>query len=67
MIAVPCPICESVLEIDEPEVGVALTCPDCGEAWVLASLEPVRLVYAYDMEDEDVGEPDEDHPRAAPG
>jgi lysine biosynthesis protein LysW len=67
MIAVACPICESILEVEEPGLDARVTCPDCGEAWVVASLDPPRLVYAYDIDEEDAGEPDEDHPRAAPG
>lgn len=47
-----CPSCDEIFEIDHPEVGREADCPNCGEALVVASLEPVVLRYALDMEEE---------------
>ena len=65
MIAVACPICQTPVEF-EPVLDTIVVCPECGEAWRLAELEPPRLVYALDMEEEPALETDEDHPRGTP-
>lgn len=67
MIAVACPICEALIEIDEPILDTVVTCPDCGEEWRIVSLDPPELAYAWDMEEESAIELEEDHPRESPG
>jgi len=66
MIAVACPICEAVIELEDPVLDATLVCPDCGEEWRLVALDPPELVYARDMEEEVAIDPDEDHPRESP-
>lgn len=66
MVATVCPICEALLEIVEPGVGSIVICPDCGEEWRVATIEPVTLVYAWEMDEEAALETDEDHPRGRP-
>ena len=53
MNVVACPNCTGIIEIEAGKGGV-VECLDCGELWVLASEVPPRLVYALEMEDEDV-------------
>jgi len=65
MVAVACPICENLIEIEDNAVGTVVVCPDCGEAWSVASLWPPELVYANDMDDEEALDLDEE--RREPG
>lgn len=62
-IVVTCPICEGIIEIDAPQPGMLVDCPDCGEAYRIASRAPLQLVYAFDSEEEG-SFPDENYPRA---
>lgn len=66
MVTTVCPICEALLELDEPVLETTVVCPDCGEEWRVATVDPVTLVYAWEMEEEVAAESDEDHPRERP-
>ncbi|HKI56767.1 MAG TPA: hypothetical protein VKB31_06395 [Trueperaceae bacterium] len=66
MVATSCPICEALLELDGPAIGTTIVCPECGEEWRVASVDPLTLVYAWEMEDEAALDADEDHPRERP-
>jgi len=66
MIAVACPICEALIELEDPVQNTTIVCPDCGEEWRLVAVDPPALVYALDMEEEIAVEADEDHPRQGP-
>lgn len=50
-----CPECDAVLELDDPEVGEIVICPDCGVELEVVSLNPVELEVAPEVE-EDWGE-----------
>ncbi len=65
MIAVACPICDTLIEL-EPVLDAVVLCPECGEEWRVAEVDPPQLVYARDMEEEPAQEADEDHPRQTP-
>ena len=67
MIAVACPICEALIEIEDVVLNATVLCPECGEEWRLVDLDPPKLAYAWEMEDEVAIDPDEDHPRQSPG
>lgn len=66
MIAVACPICEALIEIDNPAQDAIVVCPECGEEWRVVELDPPQLAYAWDMEEEVAIDQDEDHPRGEP-
>lgn len=66
MVAVACPICESLFEIEDDALDTLVACPDCGEAWRVASLRPPLLVYAEDMDDEEAQEGEEERRRTGP-
>lgn len=52
VMALKCPTCDGIIEILEPEVGKQVDCPDCEALFVVASLDPLELTYALDMEEE---------------
>ena len=66
MIAVACPICEALIELEDPAPDTIVVCPDCGEEWRLVTIDPPELVYALDMEEEIAVDVDDDHPRQSP-
>lgn len=49
---VPCPLCNAVIEISEARLNQFIDCPDCDETFRIAALEPIKLIYAFDMDDE---------------
>ena len=59
--AVNCPECDAVLDVEEDEldVGDALTCEECGATVAVTSKEPIELALADD-DDEDFDEDDDD-------
>lgn len=61
-LAAACPACNEIVEVAHPEVGREVDCPACGEALAVASLDPVVLRYALDMEEEASFPEDEDSP-----
>ena len=65
-VAVPCPTCGGVIEVDHPHLGRETECPDCGETFHLISLDPVRLTYAFEADEEVANDPDA-YPHAAEG
>lgn len=66
MIAIACPICEALIEIDDLVLDATHVCPECGEEWRLVAIDPPQLAYAWEMEEEVAIESDEDHPRENP-
>ncbi len=57
-----CPICQGVIELINPQLGVTVACPDCGEEWQVVKVQPLELGYAFDMDEEPALE-DEEYPR----
>lgn len=47
-----CPLCGELIDIEAGFVGKEVECLQCGEVFRIASLEPLQLVYAFDVEDE---------------
>lgn len=54
-----CPVCEAMVEVFAPRVGLEVECPDCGEVLKVLSLHPLKLYYALGPEDEPL--PEEEH------
>jgi alpha-aminoadipate carrier protein LysW len=50
-----CPECEATIEMDAPEQGEIVVCPDCGVDLEVTGLDPLTLELAP-MEEEDWGE-----------
>ena len=65
MIAVACPICDTLIELESAHQATVV-CPECGEEWRVTDEDPPQLVYAHDMEEEPALDLDEDHPRQSP-
>lgn len=58
-----CPECDADLDIEETEVeeGDSVSCPDCGESFVVTGTDPLELEMADDDdEDEDEDDLDDD-------
>lgn len=53
-----CPSCDEIVEVEHPEVGWEVDCPNCGAALAVASSDPLVLRYALDTEDEPPAEDD---------
>ena len=51
-IATACPICGELIEVVDGYGDKQVECPECGEVFRIASLEPLQLAYAYDLNDE---------------
>jgi alpha-aminoadipate/glutamate carrier protein LysW len=53
-----CPECDADLDIEPTEIeeGDHVTCPDCGESFVVLATDPLEL----DLEDDDDEDEDED-------
>jgi lysine biosynthesis protein LysW len=49
---VMCRVCDGLIELHKPYLGMQVECPDCGEVFAVASLDPLELSYAFDMEEE---------------
>lgn len=60
MNVVTCPLCDSVIDVDEEDLdeGDPLTCEECGADLVVGSVSPLELE-AADEEDEDEEEEDD--------
>ena len=62
--AVNCPECDAVLDVEEDEldVGDALTCEECGVTVAVTSKEPLELAVSDEDDDEedDFDEDDDD-------
>ena len=54
-----CPVCEALVEVVSPRVGLEVECPECGEALKLVSVKPIKFHYALDLDDEPL--PEEEH------
>ena len=57
-----CPECDFKIEIDDPEVGEILDCPECGVELEVISIEPLEFSIISDDEllDEDEWDDDDD-------
>ncbi len=56
-----CVDCEAEFDLDEPDVGDLVSCPDCGIEMEIVSLKPIELEPVGEDEEEDAGlETDED-------
>lgn len=53
-IAAPCPACGGIVEVVDPRIGQEVDCPDCDEALTVTALDPLRLDYALDADEEPV-------------
>ncbi len=51
-IAAPCPACGGIVEVVDPRIGLEVDCPDCEEALIVTALDPLRLDYALDADEE---------------
>lgn len=51
-LVVPCPVCRGIIELEHPAGGQEVECSDCGQLFRIATLEPLELVYARDIDDE---------------
>ena len=60
--AVTCPVCEAVLDVEEEEVdeGDTLSCDECGATLTVTSTAPLELESAEDDDDDDEDEDEED-------
>ncbi|GIW24769.1 hypothetical protein [Meiothermus sp.] len=52
-----CPACEGLVEVVNPQVGLEVECPDCGEVLRVVSVQPLKLYYALEPDEEPL--PDE--------
>ena len=52
---VPCPECESDLDIEEDEIdeGEIVSCPECGSDFEVVGVEPLELSLVEDEEEEE--------------
>lgn len=50
-IAAPCPACGGIVEVVDPQIGLEVDCPDCEEALMVTTLDPLRLDYALDADE----------------
>ena len=58
----PCPVCDSLINFNDAKLYRQVECPDCAEVFVVLSLDPVKLTYAFDI-NHDPHYYDEDYPR----
>ena len=42
-----CPDCGQIVELEEPELGQVLSCPNCRAQLEVLNLEPLELDWAY--------------------
>ena len=54
-----CVECEAEFDIDEPEVGEFVSCPECGLEMEVISAKPLELEIASDEEEEEEEEEEE--------
>ena len=47
MLLASCPDCGQPVELDEPEAGQVLSCPNCRARLEVLNLEPIELDWAY--------------------
>ncbi len=66
MVAVTCPICDNVIEVDEGALDAVVLCSECGEAWRVAAVRPPVLVYADELDDEEALDADEERRSSSP-
>ncbi|HZT38534.1 MAG TPA: hypothetical protein VFA28_11585 [Bryobacteraceae bacterium] len=61
--AVTCPVCEAVLDVEEEDVdeGDTLSCDECGATLTVTSTGPLELEAADDEEEEEDEEDFEDY------
>jgi|FLYL01.1.fsa_nt_gi ribosomal protein S27E len=50
-VAVKCPACDGIVEIDKPALGMHVDCPDCDELLLVTSLTPFTLSCVLDGDD----------------
>ena len=55
-----CVECEAEFDIDEPEVGEIVSCPECGLDMEVVSLKPLELEAVVEEEEEEEEEEDEE-------
>ncbi|HET6373184.1 MAG TPA: hypothetical protein VFG76_07745 [Candidatus Polarisedimenticolia bacterium] len=54
-----CVECEAEFDIDEPEVGEIVSCPECGLDMEVVSARPLELEAITEDEEEEEGEEEE--------
>ncbi|WP_299428746.1 hypothetical protein [uncultured Meiothermus sp.] len=54
-----CPVCDELVEITNVRAGLEVECPDCGEVLRVVSIQPLKLYYAFDPDEEPL--PEEEH------
>jgi lysine biosynthesis protein LysW len=47
MVVASCPDCGQIVELNEPEEGQFLSCPNCRARLEVLNLEPLELDWAY--------------------
>lgn len=56
-----CVECEAEFDLDEPDVGQLVSCPECGVEMEVISIKPIELeAVSEEEEDEAEGESEED-------
>ncbi|MGK0619053.1 hypothetical protein [Meiothermus cerbereus] len=55
--AAQCPVCDELVEVPNPWVGLEVECPECGEVLRVVEVHPLKFYYAFDPDDEPL--PDE--------
>jgi lysine biosynthesis protein LysW len=49
-----CPSCDERIQISgQPEIGLMVTCPSCGDLLEIIQLDPVELDWIYYQEEND--------------
>ena len=48
-----CVECEAEFDIDEPEVGEFVSCPECGQEMEVITIKPLELEAASEDEEEE--------------
>lgn len=59
----PCPVCDSIIDFCGAQPEQKVECPECAEVFKIVSLDPLKLVYAFDLNHE-AEFYDEDYPRS---
>jgi len=54
-----CPVCEALVEVFRPQVGLEVECPECGEVLRVVRIHPLKLFYALQPDEEPL--PEEEH------
>jgi len=61
VLAAVCPVCQGMVDLSDPLVGMLIECPDCEEPLEVIDLTPLTLAAAADPDE--VPFPDEDERR----